>query len=119
MAVLGAASFTVAVTQRTRTGKRKMHRGTIAFGNGVDTYSTTGIPLPTRDKFGFTRILEDLAIVGAGAATADYMYRFNKPGYKLQMFGDRAAAALGLPLSESAASEAPAARTLNFIAYGW
>lgn len=119
MAALTAASFTVAVTSRIRTGKRKMHRGTITFGNGTDTYSTAGIPLPTRDKFGFTRIIEDLAIVGVNGLTADYKYTYNKAAHKLQMFGDRAVAAVGLPLSESAASEAPAARILNFIAYGW
>ena len=121
MPALGAASFTVGITSRVRTGKRKMHRGTLAFGNGVDTYSLTGIPLPAIGKFGFTRVMEELDIVGAnGAPLADYVYRYNKgPINKLQMFGDRAAAAVGLPLSESAATEAPTARTLTFVAYGW
>jgi hypothetical protein len=118
MAALTAASFTTVVSLRGRTAKRKMHRGTLTFGNGTDTYPTAGIPLPTRDKFGFTRVIEELIITGNNARTDDYVYRYNKAANKLLMYEEEAAAAGG-PLLECDVAEAPTARTLNYIAYGW
>lgn len=120
MAAITAGSMTVAITSRVRTGKRKMHRGTLTFGNGVDTYSLTGIPLPDKGKFGFSRVFEDLIVTGVGGGLTDYGYRFNKGIInRLQLFGDRAAAAAGAPFAEATAAEAPSARTVTFIAYGW
>jgi hypothetical protein len=123
MPALTAASFVTVVQLRQRTGKRKMHRGTLTFGNGADTYSGLGIPLPAKGAFGFVRVLEDLVIDGSGGAVSDYMYRFSKASgpspAKLQLFGDRGAAAAGLPLVEATTAEAPTARTINFVAYGW
>jgi hypothetical protein len=119
MAAMTAASFTVVVTSRVRTGKRKMIRGTLTFGNGVDTYVVAGVPLPDKSKFGFLRTFDDIAINGVNGTLFDYEYRYNKPLHRLQLFGDRATAAAGQPLGEAGAGEAPTARTVNFTAYGW
>lgn len=118
MAAFTAANLTVVVSLRGRTAKRKIHRGTLTFGDGALTYPTAGIPLPTKDKFGFSRVIEDLVIVGNNALTTDYMYRYNKAAHKLLMYEEEAAAAGG-PLLECDVAEAPPARTLNYIAYGW
>lgn len=118
MPAIAAANVTVVIQSRVRTGKRKMHRGTITLGDGALTYSTTGIPLPAKGVFGFNRVMEGLDVLGNNARTTDYMYRYNKSAHALMLYEEEAAAAGG-PLLECDTAEAPAARTLDFVAYGW
>lgn len=118
MAAIAAANITVAVTKMTRMGKLKMHQGTLTFGDGSLTYSTAGLPLPAISAFGFVSFIDDLQITGNNALTSDYKYDYNKAAHKLLCYEEEAVAAGG-PLLECDTAEAPAARILNFRAFGW
>lgn len=121
MAALTAASFTLAFAPKYDMwieGGVKNVRGTIAFGNGVDTYVTTGIPMPAIGAFGFKTTMRTFEIFGIGGNTSDYLIRYNPATHRLLLYEEEAAAAGG-PLLEADAAEAPAARTYTFLAQGW
>lgn len=123
MTALAAADFTVTVDAgfpRRAGSKQRKVQGTIAFGDGSKTYSTGGIPFPTYDKFGFQRNLDEIHIWGLNGLTSDWMLRYDKTNVKLQLFDQTPTSATAqLALTEAATSEAPAARTYRFTAYGW
>lgn len=118
MAAIASSDLTVTVTEITRIGKKKMVRGTVAFGDGALTYSTAGIPLPAITSFGFIRQMDTLNLFGINARTTDYMTKYNKSAHKVQLFEEEGTAAGG-PLLECDTSEAPPARTYDFVATGW
>lgn len=118
MAAFVSTDVTVTVVERKNLGPKRYVSGTIAFGNGALTYPTAGIPLPVIGNFGFVRNMDDLNISGVNGLTTDYLVRYNKSAHKLQLFEEEATAAGG-PLLECDTSEAPAARTYNFVAFGW
>lgn len=118
MAALAASDITVTVTSRTHEGKRRVTRGTMAFGDGALTYSTGGIPAPDKSNYGFIRQLDQIVFWGLDGLTSDYMLRYDKTNDKIQLFEEEGVAAGG-PLLEADTSEAPAARTYNFEAIGW
>jgi hypothetical protein len=118
MAAIGAANITIVVTDMSRHGKKKRHQGTMTFGDGSLTYSTAGLPLPAPSAFGFLQQMDELQIIGNNARTSDYQYRYNKSAHKLLCYEEEAAAAGG-PLLECDTSEAPAARVLDWVAWGW
>ena len=118
MPALVAADVTVVISRRRRSGKRKWHEGTLAFGDGAKTYPTAGIPLPAASAFGFSRVLETLSLYGVNERTTDYMTRFG-PANKTLLLYDEEVVAVGGPLLEALTSEAPPARTYSYQASGW
>ena len=120
MAALTAASWTLTITKRWREGTVKKVIGTLALA-GTDTYPDNGIPLPTKDKFGFVREMNSLVIFGVSptqGTVSDYVYKYDKTNHKLFCYEEEAAAAGG-PLLECDTAEVPGARTLDFEATGW
>jgi hypothetical protein len=117
MAALVAANVTVVVTKRWWEGLALHAIGTIAFGDGALTYPTAGVPLPAKEKFGFSRSIDSLAITGQNARTVSYLPAWVKATNALQLFEEEASAAGG-PLLEADTSEAPAAVTFDFHAVG-
>lgn len=113
-----ASDLTVAVTDRTIVGLKRRVRGTLTFGNGALTYPTGGIPLPTFEKWGFVRNVDDVHITGVNGLTTDYLTRYDRANHKLQLFEEEGVAAAG-PLLECDVAEAPVARTYYFEAVGW
>ena len=121
MAAIAASDFTTVITERLVTCGSKLSRtvrGTIAFGDGALTYSTAGVPLPSRATLGFTRNIDTMHFFGVNERTTDYMLRYGPANHTLLMYEEEGAAAGG-PLLECDTSEAPAARTYNFVATGW
>lgn len=119
MAAFAATDVTVVASRENAwlAGTRRFQRGTITFGDGALTYPTGGIPLPAKEKFGFGRALESLTIFGLNGLTANYVYAYDPTNHKLQLFEEEAVAAGG-PLLEADTAEAPAARTLSYLAVG-
>lgn len=123
MAAIAATDLTVVISDKYIAGKRRVHEGTLAFGDGALTYSTAGIPmgatkLAVAQKFGFVRQLVSLEIFGVNERTTDYMLRYGPANGTLLMYEEEAVAAGG-PLLECDTSEAPPARTYSFRATGW
>lgn len=118
MTALAAADVTVTITDQVIVGKKRLVSGTLAFGNGSLTYTTTGVAMPAISAFGMLRQLDHLVITGVNGLTTDYMVRYNKAAHALLMYEEEASAAGG-PLLECDTSEAPLARTYDFLAIGW
>jgi hypothetical protein len=118
MAALTAADITTVISDRRIVGKRKVVRGTIAFGDGALTYPTAGVPLPALSVFGFIRSMDRFEVFGVNERTSDYSVKYGPANRTLLMYEEEAAAAGG-PLLECDTSEAPAARTYSFVAEGW
>jgi len=120
MAALTAASWTLTITERFVRGVKKITHGTLALP-GTDTYPNDGIPLPTKDKFGFIRQMDSLILFGVdptAGTVSEYHTRYDKTNHKLFLYEEEAAAAGG-PLLECDTAEVPGARTWNFVAEGW
>lgn len=119
MVALASTDVTVTVTERKRGGSGvKIHFGTLAFGDGALTYPTAGVPMPAASSFGFDREIKDISITGINGLTTEYHTRYDKTNNKLLLYEEEAVAAGG-PLLEADTAEAPAARTYNFVAWGW
>lgn len=117
MAALDANDITVVIQRRAISGTTRVVRGTLAIA-ATDTYPTGGIPMPINAKFGMQRQLDILQITGSAGNTTEYIYRYDRANRKLAMYEEEAVAAGG-PLLECDTSEAPGARTVNFLAMGW
>ena len=120
MAALTAASWSLTVSEKRISGGKRHVYGTLALA-GTDTYPDGGVPLPTKDKFGFVRQIDTLHLFGVDATagtTSDYMTRYDKTNHKLFLYEEEAVAAGG-PLLECDTAEVPGARTYNFHAIGW
>lgn len=117
MAALTANSWTVVITDRHIHHKERIVYGTMAIP-AVDTYPTGGIPLPTKDKFGFVATLNSLILTGHDSLTDSFTVSFDKTNNKLQLYGDQAAASLD-SLDETPNTDVPGPRTWNFVARGW
>lgn len=118
MAALAASDVTVTISERRIVGKRKVVRGTIAFGDGSLTYPENGVPLPGLSSFGFIRQMDSFKVYGVNELASDYVLQFGPANRTLLMFEEEGTAAGG-PLLECDTSEAPAARTYSFEAIGW
>ena len=122
MAALAAANVTTVISERVVfcSGSKlaRKVRGTIAFGDGALTYPTAGVPLPSRAALGFTRNIDSMTFFSVNERTTDYHLRYGPANHTLLMYEEEAVAAGG-PLLECDTSEAPAARTYGFEAWGW
>lgn len=90
-------------------GKRYAHNK-ITFGNGVLTYPSGGVPLPTFEKWGLSRNIETILLDDPGSASA-YTHKYDKANHTLRIYSAGAELA--------AAVDAPAAQTLYGVAVGW
>ncbi|WP_028316698.1 hypothetical protein [Desulfatibacillum aliphaticivorans] len=102
MADLAASDVAVAVSPRDRdivpppAGRKVMTIASIAFGDGVKTYPSGGVPLPDMGQFGFKREIGFVAI--QQPASNGFMYKYDQENHKLKIFtlgvttGDTAAA---------------------------
>ena len=99
MAALTAADVTVTVSERQIIGKKKRVLASIAFGDGVDTYPSGGIPLPTFENWGLVRNFDDFIITDSSGE--GLIYKYDKTNHKLLIYtqnirtGSTAAAAAG------------------------
>ena len=116
MAAIAASGVTVTIERRGVEGRRRRNRVKLVFGNGVDTYSTGGIPLPAASAFGMKRNLEYLIIVDDSGS--GYVWRHDKTNNKLFCYIE-ATVATNTPLAQASAALAPAAQTLYAEAVGW
>jgi hypothetical protein len=120
MAALTAASFTVTIKEVKLMGRKRYVRGTLAFGNGTDTYPTGGIPLPSFTSFGFYRQMDSLDLGGVNGLTTDFRPTPTADVSKLQLWVCHDTAGVtALPMDEAPNTAAPAARTYSFEAWGW
>jgi len=118
MTALASTDVTVAISERSVVGRKLQVIGTIAFGDAALTYPTNGVPLPAIASFGFKRNMDALVIFGNNSLTTSYKFMYDKTNHLLLMYEEEATAAGG-PLLECDTSEAPAAGTYDFMAYGW
>lgn len=120
MVALAASDVTITITEKRISGGKRHTWGTLLIA-ATNTYPDGGIPLPTKDKFGFVRQIDELHIFGVDPTTgtvSDYMVRYDKTNHKLFLYEEEGVAAGG-PLLECDTAEVPGARTYNFRAIGW
>ena len=91
-------------------GTKRYAHNKITFGNGVLTYPSGGVPLPTYEKWGLTRHSETVLLDDPGSASA-YTFKYDTANHKLRIYSAGAELA--------AAVDAPAAQTLYGIGRGW
>lgn len=117
MVALTAANVTITVTQRRIFSKQRRHRCTITFGDGALTYPALGVPLPSKNSFGFARVLESMNIADPGSADG-FIYKFDEANQVLRIYQGDNANASPAPAVELGAV-AVAAKTLKVEAIGW
>jgi|SRR5712664_1897933 len=117
MVALAAANVTLTVTQRRIFAKQRRHKVTMAFGDGVLTYPPGGVPMPTKNSFGFARILETMNLQDAGSADG-FIYKFDEANQALRIYQGDNANASPAPAVELGAV-AVTAKTLKVEAIGW
>lgn len=117
MAALTANSWTVVILERHVHHKERVVRGTLEIP-AVDTYPTGGIPLPAKERFGFTAVINRLVFPGHDPLTTSFVVSWDKTNHKLQLYGDAAAAAAD-SLPEIPNTDVPGPRTWRFEAVGY
>lgn len=119
MAALTAASWTLVITKAVRLNRTRVVEGTLAIP-GTDTYPAAGIPLPTKEKFGFRREIRSLEMWGDNVQATMYGWKYDKTNHKLLLYVSHdTAGATTLPMDEEDAAGVPGARTWNFRAEGF
>lgn len=119
MADIAASDVTHTVVSRARTASQGINNEvTIAFGNGVLTYPSGGVPL-TGALMGCPNVVSDFDIVDAGNANG-FLYKWDKTNNKIRIYqGDNTNAAAAPAIELVAASATPAAATLKGFARGY
>lgn len=103
-------------------GKRRRNAVQITFGDGVATYPSLGIPLPTRGStgfggFGLVRFLERLQIDSPSPGDG-YVYKWDSVNNSIRIY--QVGAAVATPLAEVSTAFVPANNTtLYATAVGW
>lgn len=86
MADLVAGDVTVTIVEQGRAqGGDKVNLCSVAFGDGVDTYPSGGVPLPTYPSFGMSTVLKYLNIVDDSDATG-IVWKYDYTNKKLRGF---------------------------------
>lgn len=114
MADINANNFTVTVTERWQTGRKKYSRGSLALV-GTDNYVAAGVPLPAISNFGFTRQMDSLNLDQADNSANAYTTHFDSANQKLLLYRGGAANAALAQMGSAAVGN----RTWNFLASGW
>lgn len=118
MADLTAEDVTITVNEEGIEGKRRRNRVTLVFGDGVDTYPTSGIPLPTFGNFGMRRNLDGLTWLDEANGNG-FVYKYDRANHKLRIYQGDNNNASDAPLIELTNSATPAQATLIAEAIGW
>lgn len=92
MAYLTVGDCTVAVLSRGIVGKKRRTYGTLTFDGTTRTYvGTTGIPLPTYEKWGFMKQVDMILFNQSVAATVGgFVYKFDKTNHSLRVYASAA-----------------------------
>jgi len=121
MAALESTDVTVTISGRDRdighgAVQKNMTIADIAFGDGVKTYPTGGVPLPTIGNFGYQRQVDFGAI--EGDPDDGFVYRYDRANHKIKIFtqgivtGSTAAASMdgytGTKIEDSGSAEGDA-----------
>ena len=102
MPALIAADVTIIKIRRQRVGLMRESLYKVAFGDGVKTVPTNGVPLPGLDKFGLRRVdFHQLAPVTING----YHYRYDEANHSIRIF-ESAAHAHNLMFKANAAANA-------------
>lgn len=139
MSEILVSNVTFTITEHSFNRRKKTSRGTIAFGNGVLTMPTAGIPMGPLSNFGFIRQLDSLDVYPQ-EGTSNIPYKYQSTSNCLVPTVDSiddlaysAAAKLitdvtltdipqqGVASASSTAiqDDSPDRTTLDFVAVGW
>ncbi|MDO9566676.1 MAG: hypothetical protein Q7J15_08050 [Candidatus Desulfaltia sp.] len=121
MAAFTSSDVTISLDPRDRhiLGKIKMAKCSIAFGNGVLTYTTGGVPMPAIGLFGMNKEVIGMNwLEGMGNSANGFIYKYDVTNRKILIYyADYDAVADG-PLIELPNGNAPAAATLIAAVWG-
>jgi hypothetical protein len=86
MAALASSDITVsAIAQnRWRVGPKTFVLADITFGNATLTYPSGGVPLPTKNYFGFKKEVQ-IGIV-EGASANGFVYKYDRANHKIRIY---------------------------------
>ena len=83
MPALIAADVTITKIRRQRVGLLRESLYKVAFGNGIKTVPTNGVPLPVLNRFGLKRVdFHQLAPVTING----YHYRYDEVNHSIRIF---------------------------------
>jgi hypothetical protein len=121
MAYITAADLTTVIKERFVAGRKRYVIGTLAIP-GTLKYPNGGIPLPVKATLGMIQQVDSFVIFGVdptAGTVADYLARYDKTNHTLFLYVEEAVAAGGPLLEAIDNSEAPGARTYDFLCIGW
>ena len=104
-----AANVTYTINERQRIGKKYFVEATIAFGNGVLTYPTGGVPLTT-GSLGFRRGIDALMILESNSDAL--LYEWDKSANTISIYTEAR-------VEQTGGATATAATSLEVYAVGW
>lgn len=87
MAYIAADNCTVTILDRGVVGKKRRTYGTIVFDSTSLTYTgTTGIPLPTFEKWGFLKQVDMIFFNTTSATTGNFIYKYDKTNHSIRVY---------------------------------
>lgn len=119
MADIAAADvvYTISSTKKSETGE-KSNLVSVAFGNGVLTYPSGGIPL-TKASLGCPNNIRLANLINADSSNG-FVYKYDLANNKVRIYqGDNDNAADAALIELVATTATPAAATLVIEAIGW
>lgn len=85
MASLVAEDVTITTSTVTHKGGRREVEVSVAFGDGIDTYPSGGVPMPTRESWGMVERLSDFFMTDASNALGN-IYKYDKTNNKIRIY---------------------------------
>ena len=89
MAALTVTDWTVTVNKSRVAGGQRINDVTLKYGDGALTYTTAGIPFPTRETLGMVDHVDNVVIVDSAldaATTTAYVYGWDKTNNTLKVY---------------------------------
>ena len=87
MAYVAATDCTVTVLDKGTVGKKRRNYGTIVFDSTSLTYTaTTGIPLPTFEKFGFMKQIDYMFFNSTSATTGAFVFKYDATNKSIRVY---------------------------------
>jgi hypothetical protein len=92
MARVAASDITITIKDRGMVGKKRRVYGSLTFNSTTLTYTgTTGIPLPTFEKWGFLKQIDNVFFNQNVAATVGgYVYKFDPTNKSIRVYNSAA-----------------------------
>lgn len=93
----------------------------IDYGDGAKTYPANGVPMPSAEKFGFKRELQDLILIDPVSADG-ILYKYDRANKKIRHYfptQQTAGAGNRAGVEYTGASTVVAAQTIYAEAVGW